>query len=183
MVPNFVLTKTKFSHYFWHNYRHWTEKVGGKNFIFTHHASMVHGREYRPYSIISFHRDRSRSAERLGCVPLRWKFWSSERKTVDRGDTSPWKRVGCSYPTSKRWEANRLSKRPHSAGVFLSKIFLSNGVERDWHLLFENFSWEKSISIIADMIRKGQWSIIDHQKLNFMIIGTNRMLKILIRIY
>lgn len=53
------------------------ESRGGKNFIFTHevsrghHASMVHGREYRPYSIISFHRDRSRSAERLGCVPLR----------------------------------------------------------------------------------------------------------------
>lgn len=99
-------------------------------------------REYRPYSIISFHRDRSRSAERLGCVPLRWKFWPSERKTVDRGDTSPWKRVGCSYPISKRWEADRLSnvKRVY---VFLSKISFSNGVERDWYLLFKNFSWEK----------------------------------------
>lgn len=100
---------------------------------------MVHGREYRPYSIISFHRDRSRSAERLGCVPLRWKFWSSERKTVDRGDTSPWKRVGCSYPTSKRWEANRLSKRPHSAGVFLSKIFLSNRRKRLAPFIWELF--------------------------------------------
>lgn len=137
---------------------------------------MVHGREYRPYSIISFHRDRSRSAERLGCVPLRWKFWSSERKTVDRGDTSPWKRVGCSYSTSKRWEANRLSnvKRPDSANVyvFLSETSFSNGVERDSHLLFENFSWEEFYNKVRHLWKRKLNTLLE--KLNFMVIDKDK---------
>lgn len=34
-------------------------------------------------------------------------------------------------------------ERETSVCIFLSKISFSNGVERDWYLLFKNFSWEK----------------------------------------
>lgn len=108
---------------------------------------------YRPYSIISFHRGRSRSAERLGCVPPRWKFRSSKRKTVDL-----W-----GYIASKARETvrNRLSnvKRADGASVyaFRSETFFSNGVEKRFAcFIWEVISWEGFyIKIRRTVVGKG----------------------------
>lgn len=135
----------------------------------------VHGREYRRGHVISFHRGRSRSAKRLGCVPPRWKFWPSKRKTVGRGETSRWKRDG-SNPASKRREANRLSdvKRPGILRLAFRGVSRDRERERDCTLLLRNFPRSNRASWNAPgtpIIGNGPWRPARPAgQVNFLII-------------